>query len=200
MVFFEWNIAVSSKSKLAGFEIQGEPRYSEGRKCSNCGAEIATGDWLPPHRIKFDTPSIGDFASNGTSLVLSERCVLAIQSEGVRGLRISEVPVTVAGGEGVFFAGFPEATVTRLDERSSGVDVIDVSGCDECRVLTRSKIERLRIEESTWDGKEVFRPSGLYGVTVVTQVFVDLIHNQGFRNFHFVHQDDFREDWSLFLC
>lgn len=199
MIFFEWQIAVSSKSRLAGFDIQNKARYSRPAECPYCGDEIASGDWLPPHRIAFDSPTVGDFASNGTSFVLSDSCVAAVRAAKVTGLGISQDPVEGTGGDGVFFAGFPKPVLTRLNERESGVDVTEVSGCERCRVFSRRKVDRLRIDETTWNGEDVFRPSGLFGVVVVTQKFVEIIREGGFENFHFVHQDDFREDWSLLL-
>lgn len=199
MEFFEWKIAVSSRTNFAGFTILGEARYSERPRCRYCGVEIGRGDWLPPYRIRFEHSRVGDFASDGTSFVLSERCVVALQSEGIEGLRFAHEPVETMGSVGSFIAAFPKPTLTRLDEQGSGMEVLDVLGCRHCRVLRRLRVERLRIDESSWDGKDVFRPSGLFGTVVVTRNFVDVIQNYELKNFHFIHQDDYQEDWSLLL-
>jgi hypothetical protein len=101
----------------------------------------------------------------------------------------------------VYFVVEPACVCVRMDEESSGLVVDELVGCDQCRVARRKKVDKIRVDEDTWGGEDIFRPSGLFGVVLVTERFVEFVRQNGFTNFDFIHQDDYSEPRKFaFYC
>ncbi len=66
-------------------------------------------------------------------------------------------------------------TTVKLDEEASGVVIDELVGCDVCRVASRKRVNRIRVDEHSWNNWDVFFPSGLYGELLVTKRFVDFV-------------------------
>jgi hypothetical protein len=122
------------------------------------------------------------------------RCYAASE---LTGLTFSESPIELNGGSSEYFLAFPACTYTHLDEAASGAVVEKVVGCNKCRVLATRKVDRIVIKEETWEGQDVFLFGGIGGVILVTQRFVDFVHDNGFTNFQFIDQDDYHFDNTL---
>lgn len=205
MVFFELDYLDYVRSHDEGYaELDVDEAHehvldSEFPRCSSCGAAIGPLRWLPPRYVTLGAGKPGDLCTDGDAILISERFRAAWESSYLSGLAISAEPVLITRRKGtkppmpVYFVAEPSYAYVRLDEAASGLIVDRLVGCDVCRVASRVKVDRIRVDETTWHGEDVFRPTGLFGVVVVTQRFVEFVHQHGFTNFHFVHQDYFRE-------
>ena len=172
--------------------------------CPACSTRIGPKLWHPPFRATLIGDHAGDLCC-GTcqELLVSRRFVNAWKDSGLSGLRISDDAVEIRPSEGLpeespeFFVAFPKYTITRLDEVASGLEIHKLVGCDVCRGAQRARVRRIRIDESSWEGWDIFYPSGLYGHLLVTERFRLFVEEHAFTNFEFIHQDTFHEERKL---
>ena len=123
-------------------------------------------------------------------VAVSERFVEAFRNSGLSGLEFSDLPIDLIDCDLKYHVANVESTRIVIDE---------VVGCDVCRVMSLRRIERIAIDKNTWSGQDVFQMGSVFGVIIATQRFVDFVTNNGFTNFQFVHERDFRRDYSKFL-
>lgn len=166
--------------------------------CPHCRAPIGGKVWRPPYHITLKGEAYGDMCrGRGQQFLVSTRFVGAWHTSGLSGLEFSNEPASLRPWRKMqavvpeYYVALPKHVLTWLDEVASGLQVAGVVRCDACRAVQRKKIERLRIDEDTWGGEDVFYPSGLYGVLVVTERFRQFVVSNGFTNFPFTHQDDY---------
>ena len=57
--------------------------------------------------------------------------------------------------------------------------------------LPSRKIDRIVVNEKTWQGQDIFKCGNLFSVVLVTQRFVDFVSENRFTNFRFIHQSDY---------
>jgi len=185
------------KTGYAEFKTPGKRvRGDRFPTCPYCGTRIGTLPWLPPYIVKLTTKKLGDLCTDGLQLLISREFRDAWDACGLTGLEFVDEPIQVQGripDTADYMLVRPVHAITRLDEEASGLIFSDFDGCDECRSGTCEKIDRLRIDESSWTGLDVFRPSGLYGRVVVTSRFVEMVEKFELTNFHFIHQDDYHD-------
>jgi len=198
VIFYIWDYRDYVRALETGyteFKTPGERRRGdEFPICPHCGARIGTLPWLPPYIIKLTTKKLGDLCTDGLQLLVSRRFRDAWDTCGLTGLEFVDEPIQVQGRipDTVDYRLVrPVNAITRLDEEASGFVLKKLVGCDQCRFSTREKVDRLRIDESSWAGLDVFEPSGLCGNVIVTSRFVEMIEKYELTNFHFIHQDDY---------
>jgi hypothetical protein len=206
MVFFELDYldyVRAEKSGFAEFEVDETKPHTLARefpKCPSCQTPIGDLSWLPPHFVTLTTKKFGDLCTDGDAILFSERFRRAWEASGMSGLMLWDEPVQARMRRNskvesmpTYFVAKPTCVCIRMNEESSGLLVDELIGCDRCRVSKRKKVDRIRVDEGTWGSEDIFRPSGLYGVVLVTECFVDFVEQNGFTNFHFIHQDDYSE-------
>ncbi|OYP38914.1 double-CXXCG motif protein [Rhodopirellula sp. MGV] len=200
MGFYVWEylgFVRAMKTGFAEFKAVGRKKFGgEFPKCPECETRIGTLNWQPPFVVQLTTNKFGDLCTDGQDILLSDRFREAWVNSGLTGLRFERVNVEVAITERstpIYFVARIAHTITRLDEKASGVVASNVVGCDSCRVMAREKVERIRLDRHTIPELDIFRPSGLYGATLVTSRFVEFVNELSLKNFHFKHQDDYRE-------
>ena len=204
MDFFEMDIRASAFNRegFCQFDPVGEEELDDAPKCPRCGNEIAPSNWLPPYHLKLTGKQFGDLCSSGYGrhFLLSERFIDAYSAAGLVGLEVLghpaklRVPKKLQESPSPYKMVRPRDVFTHLDEEASGLEIFKLVGCDHCRVAQRTKVQRLRIDEETWDDEDIFYPTGLYGVLVVTRRWVELVDQHHFTNFYFTHQDDYRDE------
>ena len=180
----------------------GKRRLGDFALCPHCNGEIASKPWLPPYNVMLNGKRFGDLCVDvGRTLLVSDRFASAWREAGLTGFEFRPEPIDVRTQGAVadmqppgYTAAIAAAKVTRLDEAASGLEASIVGGCEQCRTANRKKVERIRVDESSWDGVDAFYPSGLFGELFVTERAADLIRTHGFTNFPLIHQDDYRED------
>ena len=121
---------------------------------------------------------VSDFA-------LSERCIKAFKESDLTGLDIAEQPIELKNSDLVYYMTYAQIAFVRLDMKASGAIVRKVNGCDICHSMTLKKMDRLCLVESSWNGEDVFRTPNCAGSIVVTQRFVDFVHENNFHQFQF---------------
>lgn len=163
-------------------------------KCPRCGAPLEAAFWVSPHRARVSSRECGDLIPGvGFDLVISNRAWRALTDGEVAGLPFAAPLATEPVTSQPYFVTRPRVTVTRLDEVQSGVKWRRPPSCDECRLGVRKSVDSIVLDESTWDGSDIFVPSGLYGVKLVTARFVDCIERSGLTGFRFVRAEDYSE-------
>ncbi|MFC2156126.1 imm11 family protein [Acidobacteriota bacterium] len=202
MIFYTLDVLKSAYNNKGFYEFRstGDKSLGELPTCPNCGFRIGTKQWLPPYNIKITGKYIADLCANGigSEFLVSKRFADSWKKSNLSGLNFINSPINIKnvkkfkkGELPEYLLVRPEITLTRLDEKESGLFISKLAGCDVCRVASRESIERLRIDESTWEGQDIFLPSGLSGEFVVTEKFVEFVEKNEFTNFVFIHQDDY---------
>ncbi|MCK4760684.1 MAG: hypothetical protein KAW12_00695 [Candidatus Aminicenantes bacterium] len=179
----------------------GKISMGELYRCPECDTPIAIKPTLPPFNIKLKGKNFGDLCAGVCyEFLVSKRFAALWKESGLMGLEILDYPVNIKKtgkfkniDTPEYIMVRPDVTLTHLNEKESGLIIKDSAGCNKCKLSTRKKVERLRIDESTWDGQDIFYLSGLYGVLVVTEKFVEFVEKHQFTNFVLVHQDDYNE-------
>lgn len=160
--------------------------------CPVCQAVCGPQVWLPPRTISSSRRSCGDLLTGvAFELVVSGRFRDAYRAAGLSGLSDFGPVLLTKGERGDYYAARPKITFTRLDERASGVEWEIEPTCDNCRLGVVSKLERVVVDGGTWDGSDIFMGTGLYGVKLVTERFVEVVRAAGLSNFVFVPADQF---------
>ncbi|MBN2574705.1 MAG: hypothetical protein JXP73_09060 [Deltaproteobacteria bacterium] len=195
MEFYE--LKLTNEEPYAVFLRVGEVAWApEWPVCPDCGARIGVRDWLPPHNVRIQKGRLGDLCTNLRSFFVSERARQVLERAKLVGLRFSDTPVSARRKIAPGYLVYPPHTLTLMDEEASGIVLEELVGCDTCRVAQRKRVECIRVQEATWRGEDIFKPSGLFGVILVTSRFVETVEAAALSNFHFVHQDHYRKDWN----
>lgn len=182
---------------LAEFRPNGRKQY--GTKfplCPICGERIGSLEWQPPFEVILSTSKLGDLCTDGLDILVSKRFCDAWDEYELAGLVLDEHQVKVLNDEsliGYYRVLKPPHTFTVLNNQESGLVEQESEICNHCHVATREKLERIRVNEKTWSGFDIFRPSGLYGKILVTERVVKMVGECQFSNFHFIHQDEYHE-------
>ena len=201
MTFYVWDYLGYVRALQTGyaeFETIGRKKFGGVfPTCPKCQARIGPMQWQPPFTVRLTTNKIGDLCTDGQDILVSAKFQLAWAKYELTGLEFHESDVVLNTSSSrsrwpYSVLRFPYC-VTRLDRNASGLIERNTVGCETCGVATREKLDRIRIDESTWPRFDAFRPSGLYGVTLVTERVVEAISEAGLTNFHFIHQDDYQE-------
>ena len=198
MQYYVWdhyNILRPDKTDYAEFETsKGYLLSDDFPRCPFCHAQLGGRDWLPPFSGMFTAAKLGDLCGDILGILLSERFRAKWESSGLQGLEFLDDEIKAVYKRNVdtkrYFVTRVQHTLTLVDHEASGLVPKKIVGCEKCGVMSRKKLERLRFVEKTISELDVFRPSGLYGRTIVTERFVGFVNEHKYTNFYFVHQDD----------
>jgi hypothetical protein len=146
---------------------------------------------------RLSSSSCGDLVLGSSfELVVSQAFVVAFEAAGLRGVdslrpinMISKSKKPVISPR--YFAARPAISFTRIDEKASRFVWEVPPDCPHCRLGFNASFARVVVDESTWDGNDVFMATGLYGVKLVSDRFVRTVRDAGLTNFVFVDSDDF---------
>jgi hypothetical protein len=145
--------------------------------------------WLDPRKIHTSRPQCGDLILGvAFELVVSKRFEEAYSAAGLTGILSFGL---IGSGQGHYYAARPKITFTVLDEEASGVIWEQEPTCHKCRLGAISQMTRVIIDESTWDGSDIFMGTGLYGVKLVTDRAVAAIQEAKLSNFVFVPAEEY---------
>lgn len=171
--------------------------------CPFCGVGLGPKPWLPPFKVKLVGDRPGDVCASGygRKFLASPRFIEMCSKEGIEGLDFCDDPVEVInlGTESSvsYFVVRPVNVLTHLDEEASGLRVHNLIGCNRCRVAQRTRVERIQIDERTWEGEDIFCPSGLYGTILVTSRFSEAIERHKISNVHLIPGNEYSETKQL---
>jgi hypothetical protein len=166
--------------------------------CPRCNSLLEPAVWCPPCRAQVSRQACGDLIQGGTfELVVSVAAQEAFAADGLRGLTGYQRFKSQHPLDRQYVVARPRVTLTVLDEERSELRWRRPPACDLCRLGSRESVKRIVLKEDTWDGSDIFAPSGLYGVKMVTQRFVDWVVHHGFTNFSFLPANDYEDSFVL---
>ena len=196
MRFYELSLT-DGESPYAEFELLNKPERSDPPQCEDCGTKLTSLVRMPPYRYKWKKGVAGDLLTDGMVFAVSERFRICFEASELTGLTFAEEPVELKGSTANYYMAFPQVTRTLLDEAASGVVINNLRGCEKCRVMSITKLDRVVIREETWPGCDVFMMGNLFSEIVLTQRFIDFVSSNSFTNFQFIDQDDLQIDYSF---
>ena len=180
----------------ASFLLTNKPERGDPPECPECGTSLSPRIRLPPYRYRIDGPNVGDMLTDGMVVAVSEKFKQCFEASNLTGVSFSEDKVEFENAKLDFYMANFACTLTRLDEKQSGIVIDEVRGCDDCRVLAVKKLEQAVIDEATWSGEDAFKMGNLFGLVLVTEKFVRFVEDNELQNFRFVDAMEYREDWT----
>jgi len=175
-------------------------RSGTAPECDQCGRRLGALRWEAPHQVKLQGERAGDICcGTGDEFLVSDKFRIAWSQEQLGGLSISENPVRsdllkrARSVDCIYHVATPKHSFTLLDAEASGLVVHSNVGCTKCGVAQRARLDRVRVDIDSWDGAQIFHPTGLYGVLLATAQVKSFVEEAGFSNFQFRHQDDYSE-------
>lgn len=174
--------------------------------CPKCGGFLGMLTWLPPYRVELETwgTHYGDIARTGDDLIVSDRFVDAFKRNSLKGVvRIDAVDVVkVVHRRGkpkepmpIYFKASVIRSNTTIDQKASGYVWKDESKvCPECLFDTLKRYERIVIDESTWNGDDIFYPRGGNG-PIVSERFRQVFLEQGLVGADFIPANEHHYDF-----
>lgn len=205
MTFYVLNVLAmtSSRDGYCRFDFLRDSELGDATRCPKCGVAIGPRPALPPFTVKLFGDRLGDVCTSGfgSEILLSSNFVAAWLRSGLVGLKVYppgtsklRLPPLLRASGATYQMATVESTLTKLDHDASGLVVSRQIGCEVCDVAQRRRVARLRIDESTWHGEDLFFASGLFGVVVATERVVEFTRSEGLTNAKFIHQDEYREE------
>lgn len=196
--YFVWDYRHQTRENpglYASFTSVKRKQWSkQAEQCRYCGAEIGVREWQGPFIVQPDSRPLGDVCGDGQNVLLSPRCQKALETERISGFQLGETPVE--------FVGYPEyrdyrvirysAIEQTLDDEASQLEIEHLYGCEYCRLSSRKRISRV-VLGNPLPKVDIFRPSCLYSITMVSSRFVEATKRHHLVNFRFISQDDYFE-------
>ena len=211
-------IDFKEKSKEPDNEFCADDPVHQGKVTGNC-PQCNTGglyDWLPPYSLEISVYRCSAFADAmfGTTLMIlvNENFKNSYERTDLKGLtfrgKVTVTKVKCLWGARKkslpplpnFYLTEAERGTTAIDHEKSG-SVFELNGepeCHYCRYGNIMRIQRLVVDESTWDGRDIFQINGT-GRIVVTQKFKDWFDSHHFAGLRLIPAEEFSFDlyWGL---
>lgn len=180
---------------FANFDMLDPVEVGEAPRCPHCGAMIAPLPWGPPHRVELTRGTMAD-AIFGPSeeFFISARFGEALDEAGLIGFdEVANV------GEGPPFDQRyrlvrPKLRFVRIDE--SRVQWRGEAPCGVCRIRSWRAVSGVVVDETTWDGTDLFTTPSFTGRIIASQRLQDLVLARGFTNFELVRADQYEESFQ----
>ena len=185
------------------FGEQIEQKTGDFEVCEECKLPVGMRQWLSPRKLKLSKPIFGDFVFGTFSTFLcSERFKLAYEKSSLRGILEFQDVVTAkvknSNKEKVHPPRYHHVKIKRggaiIDENKS--NLIRETGeelCKTCRVGTIKSFEAVYIE--TWNGDDIFYPTGLPGTIITSKKFYDFIKQNHFTNICLIRPKQYNSIW-----
>jgi len=169
---------------------------SDAPRCPLCGAFVGMLVSMPPYRVRLETwgAEFGDLAFWMSDFLASDRFRDAYQCSGLSTIGDFESVEVLSirrhikfrGEPPSYFRAMPKIGSARIDPVASELVWGDEKK-PECKVCLSGagvikRWKRVAIDESSWNGDDVFYPYGLNGTLMVTERFVDWSAKFDFRN------------------
>ncbi|WP_240359252.1 hypothetical protein [Pyxidicoccus trucidator] len=152
-------------------------------RCPQCGDTVGALSWEPPYQgdLEFYGQAFGDLLEGPSGLLVTERFAEDFKAEGLTGLSGFH-PVEVKrvrrkrrgpklGPLPTYLYVTPDYGHPALDTERSRILSKQPMACSWCRYVGPDAIDGLTLEEGTWNGEDVFRPRGMWGVILVSERF-----------------------------
>jgi hypothetical protein len=156
-------------------------------RCPHCGETVGSLSWQPPYQGELELygQGFGDLIQGPCGgLLITERFAEAFRTAGLTGLsgfHPIEVMRIRSKGRGSqpdpapqYLFAIPSYGTPALDMERSRIRSPKPLTCMGCRYVSPDAIDGLALEAGTWNGEDVFRPRGLWGVIIVSERFMRL--------------------------
>lgn len=186
--------------KWAYAEIIEPSNSGESDECPVCHKTVSQLRWLPPHRIKLSTSKPekwGDFVwGAGFPLLISGRFKEIYEKEGLSGIDEISPPVEILKAGVRKLPDLPSRHFeyhlihvpwggANQDDAASGVSYQNPENirCSYCRkgVAYRKQV-RIVIEDSSWNGSDIFKPRNTPAQFVVSERFKEMAEKYQLNN------------------
>ncbi|MCY1073182.1 hypothetical protein [Archangium lansingense] len=172
--------------------------------CPRCGDIVGLLTWLPPYRGELELygKDYGDLMEAPCGgLLITERFAEAVKAEGLTGLSgFQPVEVTRVlrkrrglkpGPPPRYLFAMPVYGNPALDMERSRILSKKPMECTWCRYVGPDAIDGLVLEEGTWNGEDVFRPRGMWGVIIVSERFMRFAERQAMSHMTLVPMEKY---------
>ncbi len=168
-------------------------------RCPVCNRYCEGMEWLPPYQIELEmfTNRFGDvIVGTGLDLIVDESFKIAFEKTDLTGLEIigeAEVERIICRRKArkKLIGPIPKYYVARMKYGCAAIDH-EKSGsafepgkkpiCDYCRLGRIGAYRKIVIDESTWDGTDIFMARGIGGQITTSQRFKDWWDSCNFTN------------------
>lgn len=171
------------------FGEQIDQKTGDFEVCEECELPVGMREWLSPRKVKLSKPLFGDFVfGTFATFLCSERFKVAFEKSSLKGILEFQDTVKVINSckEKVQPPRYYHVKVkrggARIDEIKSNLIREPEELCETCRVGTIKSFEAVYIETNTWNGDDIFYPTGLPGTIITSKKFYDLIERNKFTN------------------
>lgn len=161
--------------------------------CPVCHAVAAPGVWRAPRRIRLSKDDCGDLILGvAFEIVVSARFRDVFTKAGLTG--ITDFGALEIGGKrsAEYYAARPKIAFTRLNESASGVVWRVEPQCSHCRLGAIERVNQVVLDETTWDGSDIFMATGLYSLKIVSEKFVQTVRDAKLTNVVLVEASHYR--------
>ena len=194
-------VGAIDETDAEGVDVQ----TGDAEACPHCGATISSLRWLPPYRVRLACYGkvLADMVqTGGNDWLVSERFMKAWTAQRLQGIEQFESaavlrvrPKRLASTAQPYFHFRPAlARTTRIDWDRSRFVYKREPTCQVCGGKAMEEaICRIRIDESSWSGEDLFRPWRLSGVVITTERVLDLKTKYGLH-FHLIPIEEYIRD------
>jgi hypothetical protein len=176
-----------------------EPNIGPAESCPQCRKPLGMLTWQPPYRVELELygKDFGDLAEGpGGDLLITERFAEDFKTEGLTGFSgFHPVEVTrvrrkrrgpKTGAPPRYLFVLPLHGAPALDMERSRITSKKSFTCGWCRSTGVDAVDGLALEAETWQGEDVFRPRGLWGVIIVSERFMRFAERHATSHLTFV--------------
>ena len=178
--------------------------------CPQCGKFVGGMIWIPPYKIELVmyTNQFGNVIDKGEELVVDEYFKSCFEKTDLTGIEfLGEAEITKftcrwkakkrqLGTPPQYYVARIKYGCAAIDHNKSG-SVFDDGcepTCDYCRTGIIRRYPRIVIDESTWDGTDIFLARGKGSTITTSQRFKDWWDSCNFNNCKVVPSEEFRRD------
>ncbi|MEA4826010.1 MAG: hypothetical protein VB130_05185 [Clostridium sp.] len=183
-----------------------DKKTGDFEKCQVCGSPVSMRKWLPPLKVKLSKPSYGDFVF-GTFItcLVSEKFKQQYEISGLKGIKTFEaVEIIKVNGKKTTSMQPPQYYNVQFEKSKAKIDELKSKfvrdgevECDACRIGgVVCSFDGIFLEEGTWEGQDIFFPTGLPGTILVSQRFYDFVRDNSFTNIDFVPAEQYKVTWA----
>ena len=197
--FFKITTVSFFDSEFAYCESSDDAKYSSDTypKCPVCGEAIGSLYWIEPRKVMLSKPKYGDFVSGNVFLV-SEKFKNAYEKTTLKGIK-EFIPVEVvkikrmrkdSPPPPLYYTIELEYSYARVDRKKSIIKgQRDRRYCSLCMPFrsTKDKINGIYIDDTDWDGEDIFHLHEMGNSVYASQKFIDFCLKNEFTNFKYVN-------------
>ena len=171
-------------------------------RCPSCHGPVGMLTWRPPFVAELEPLEVeyGDIAKGPINdFLISERLKSLIMEEGIQGVSGLE-PVEIkrvrrhrkiTGERPAYYRMRVSIHTVALDFEASKIEYGRAPVCATCRSGNITAIDRLVVDQSTWNGEDLFTPRGLSGFVIVSQRFERLCRAHSIKNAFFIPLEEY---------